>query len=418
MGKYLDSIGLSHLIGLIKTALGLKQDTLVSGTNIKTINNESLLGSGNINVSGGGSLPSGGMQGAILAKASANDGDVTWAASVAPFKVYASSPNTSQVFCGFRELVAADIPSLTISKISNLQTTLDGKQDAGDYWEAVKDNAGYYGLRNPEGGTTGWVRTTSNGLIPAVSGGGSSSLGTSGWPFNNLYAQNIYHNGTKLGTAATHNHGDYAPAQHSHPEYFSSTVNRTANTVLAAPNGSNGAASFRSLVLTDLPSDVQNKLNSIESGNAEIHINSLNGLRRLTLTSGNNLRVDTRASTSNEWTNGLYYPGIAPISETTIANVMTQTSTQSTNNPITAAKYYKVNSVAMVEITFKPAAARSTGSSISLGTIVSGKRPHLQASGGSDRIMGSITSAGVCNLYVRTALTANTAYTIGFTYTT
>ena len=33
---------------------GNKQDTLVSGTNIKTINNESLLGSGNIDVSGGG----------------------------------------------------------------------------------------------------------------------------------------------------------------------------------------------------------------------------------------------------------------------------------------------------------------------------------------------------------------------------
>lgn len=32
-----------------------KQDTLISGTNIKTINNESLLGSGNINISGGGS---------------------------------------------------------------------------------------------------------------------------------------------------------------------------------------------------------------------------------------------------------------------------------------------------------------------------------------------------------------------------
>ena len=35
--------------------LSLKQDTLVSGTNIKTINNESILGSGNINISGGGS---------------------------------------------------------------------------------------------------------------------------------------------------------------------------------------------------------------------------------------------------------------------------------------------------------------------------------------------------------------------------
>ena len=32
----------------------LKQDTLVSGTNIKTINSQSLLGSGNIDIGGGG----------------------------------------------------------------------------------------------------------------------------------------------------------------------------------------------------------------------------------------------------------------------------------------------------------------------------------------------------------------------------
>ena len=37
----------------LNTALSSKQDTLVSGTNIKTINNNSLLGSGNISISGG-----------------------------------------------------------------------------------------------------------------------------------------------------------------------------------------------------------------------------------------------------------------------------------------------------------------------------------------------------------------------------
>ena len=38
----------------IDTLLGNKQDTLVSGSSIKTINNNSLLGSGDINVGGGG----------------------------------------------------------------------------------------------------------------------------------------------------------------------------------------------------------------------------------------------------------------------------------------------------------------------------------------------------------------------------
>lgn len=39
--------------GGVYTALNSKQDTLVSGTSIKTINNESLLGSGNISIAGG-----------------------------------------------------------------------------------------------------------------------------------------------------------------------------------------------------------------------------------------------------------------------------------------------------------------------------------------------------------------------------
>ena len=38
----------------VNTQLSSKQNTLVSGTNIKTINNQSLLGSGNISISGGG----------------------------------------------------------------------------------------------------------------------------------------------------------------------------------------------------------------------------------------------------------------------------------------------------------------------------------------------------------------------------
>jgi len=39
-----------------QTALSAKQDTLVSGTNIKTINGDSILGSGNLVVSGGGGI--------------------------------------------------------------------------------------------------------------------------------------------------------------------------------------------------------------------------------------------------------------------------------------------------------------------------------------------------------------------------
>ncbi len=48
--KYLDDTGLTYLWGKLKDKFQVK---LVSGTNIKTINNESVLGSGNITVQSG-----------------------------------------------------------------------------------------------------------------------------------------------------------------------------------------------------------------------------------------------------------------------------------------------------------------------------------------------------------------------------
>ena len=57
--------------------------------------------------------------------------------------------------------------------------------------KGTKDDDGYYGLMTPANSTTGWMRTTSPGLIPHAKGGGSSSLGTSTWPFNNGYFEQM-----------------------------------------------------------------------------------------------------------------------------------------------------------------------------------------------------------------------------------
>lgn len=191
---------------------------------------------------------------------------------------------------------------------------------------------------------------------------------------------------------------------------------RTANTVLAAPNGSNGTATFRALDVADLPSAVQDKLATITSTPNEMQITSANGLRRLCLTGANNVRVDTRASTSDAFET-LYYAAMAPITETTIANIITQSSTQSAANLVTAATYYKHGAVVMLQLTIKVLAARAAGDSISLGTIVRGKRPHLLACGGSDRFDGYINDeTGACGFYVRTACTANSSYRVSFTY--
>lgn len=50
--KVLSADGLTKLVQLVKTTFSKKQDNLISGTNIKTINNTSLLGSGNITIGG------------------------------------------------------------------------------------------------------------------------------------------------------------------------------------------------------------------------------------------------------------------------------------------------------------------------------------------------------------------------------
>lgn len=51
MTKFLDENGLSYYNGKIQDKLDDKQDTLVSGTNIKTVNSNSLVGSGDIDIS-------------------------------------------------------------------------------------------------------------------------------------------------------------------------------------------------------------------------------------------------------------------------------------------------------------------------------------------------------------------------------
>ena len=48
-----------------------------------------------------------------------------------------------------------------------------------------------------------------------------------------------------------------AASNHTHSQYYDSNISRTANTVLAAPNGSAGGATFRKLVAADIPTHNQ-----------------------------------------------------------------------------------------------------------------------------------------------------------------
>lgn len=58
---------------------------------------------------------------------------------------------------------------------------------------AVSAN-GFYGMARPDGNTSDWIRTTSNGIIPYQSGGAGSGhcgIGTSSWYFSTAYIDNI-----------------------------------------------------------------------------------------------------------------------------------------------------------------------------------------------------------------------------------
>ena len=97
-----------------------------------------------------------------------------------------------------------------------------------------------------EAGTGMWYRTTAG----AITGRGWNRV---------LDSANytLYCTPANIGAASSN---------HTHSQYYDSGVSRTANTVLAAPNGSNGSASFRKLVAADIPSLTRSKISDL--GNA------------------------------------------------------------------------------------------------------------------------------------------------------
>lgn len=58
---------------------------------------------------------------------------------------------------------------------------------------------------------------------------------------------------------------DKAASSHTHSQYYDSGVSRNKNTVLAAPNKSDGVATFRALVATDIPTLTKSKISDFPS---------------------------------------------------------------------------------------------------------------------------------------------------------
>jgi hypothetical protein len=111
----------------------------------------------------------------------------------------------------------------------------------------------------------------------------------------------------------------YTPSSHNHniegltnfsAHVYDATVSRTANTILAAPNGSNGAASFRKLVASDLPSHTHNYAGSSSAGGAAWSSNAVN-----------NIFGDSRQTSGNiDFTNSAY---VNKVTYTLATSIMT-----------------------------------------------------------------------------------------------
>lgn len=84
---YLDNSGLSHVITKLKAIIASKQDALVSGTNIKTVNGDSILGSGDLTVGGSVSMTEEEVDAAV---------EAAWPAPTG----YAITPDQTQVEMG------------------------------------------------------------------------------------------------------------------------------------------------------------------------------------------------------------------------------------------------------------------------------------------------------------------------------
>lgn len=59
----------------------------------------------------------------------------------------------------------------------------------------------------------------------------------------------------------------FTPSSHTHGQYYDSGVSRSANTVLAAPDGKTGGATFRKLGLSDIP-NASDLINALTCGDA------------------------------------------------------------------------------------------------------------------------------------------------------
>ena len=189
---------------LIKDSLDAKQATLVSGTSIKTINNETLLGSGNITIQGGGG--SGGSYiNDFYGDSSTNELIIDYDTGVSQADIVTSWNSTPS---------DDDVPSEKLTK-----DTLDGKASSSHTHGNISSdgkvgsNSGYFVTTTTSGAvtsqqkignidTSGKIGTTSGKPIITTTGG-TLSAGSFGTSSGTFAEGNHTHNYSSINNVST-----------------------------------------------------------------------------------------------------------------------------------------------------------------------------------------------------------------------
>lgn len=107
---------------------------------------------------------------------------------------------------------------------------------------------------------------------------GISITGNSGTATKLQTARTISLTGSVTGSGSFDGSGNVTistTTNHTHNQYYDSGISRAANTVLAAPNGSAGSATFRKLVAADLPNSYLPLSGGTMSGTINFAVNKL-----------------------------------------------------------------------------------------------------------------------------------------------